>query len=172
MHRVIFIVTCVALAAACASDLSRARTSGSGDPLDALAGHWAGTYTTDQGTSAGTLAFDLDAAGDGARGPVTLKAEGAPEPYRPLNLDTPQRDGTDQPADDHPLMLRWLAASDGMVYGDIDLYRDPARDTGVLMTLRGAYADDALSGTFRTTYTDGSPQATGRWSVRRDAGAE
>lgn len=158
--RALLIVT-LAAAAACAG--RTAPRVGASAPITALSGRWSGTYHVEEPSPApdGTLVLDLHASDEGAVGTVVLTGPDG-QTVQPANTDPTL--GTS--AGDRPLAIRWFAASDGMMYGDIDLYADPTRETVALTTLRAAPGDDAIAGTFRTTYADGT-QASGTWRVTR-----
>jgi len=158
----------IALAAGCVGSTPSARVQAEPPGADRLVGQWSGTYVVESGPgTGGTLSFSLQSRDpDVAAGPVVLKPDGAPGPYIPAgSVDpslVPAVAGTGT-----SLAIRLVAASDGLFYGDIDLYRDVVRRTDATMTLRGKLDGDGIQGTFRTTYADGSAQTEGRWTVTR-----
>jgi hypothetical protein len=160
---VVFVL--LALASGCVGSTPSARVQSEPPGVDRLAGEWSGTYVVESGPGpGGTLSFTLQSRDpDVAAGPVVLKPEGAPAPYAPADPTQMAASSTTT----SPLAIRLVAASDGLFYGDIDLFRDAARRTAATMTLRGQVDGDDLHGTFRTTYADGSAQTEGRWTVTR-----
>jgi hypothetical protein len=162
------VLVLIAFAAGCVGSTPSARVQAEPPGADRLAGQWSGTYVVESGPgTGGTLSFTLQSRdADIAAGPVVLKPEGAPGPYVPAGAGDPTL-ASAASASGSPLAIRLVAASDGLFYGDIDLYRDVVRRTDATMTLRGKVEGDAIRGTFRTTYADGSAQTEGRWTVTR-----
>lgn len=160
--RALLIATMLTSAACAGRSAVRIGTSA---PLTVLSGRWSGTYQVDGPADRldGTLVLDMRASDEGAVGTVVLTGPDG-QIFQPAPIG-PATDAAS--AGDRPLAIRWFAASDGMMYGDIDLYEDPTRESAALTTLRAAPASDELVGTFRTTYADGT-QASGTWSVTRE----
>jgi hypothetical protein len=176
-HQGTMVRTLLALAlvsAGCAASGPSARVTAAPPPLQPVAGGWSGTYSVDAGPgSGGTIAFTLDVAEDVASGHLLLTPEGQQAPVQPAGINGPAPDAaaSADAASPQPLALRLLAASDGLIYADADTYWDAARETSATLTLRGKLDGDAIRGTFRTTYADGSAQTLGRWSVTRTSGS-
>jgi len=156
------------LAAGCLASTPSARVQAEPPAADRLAGAWSGTYVVESGPgSGGALSFTLEQRdADVVAGPVMIRPAAASDEYLPAAAgDLPSVPAA--AARGPSLTIRLLTASDGLIYGDTDTFRDAARGVDAIMTLRGELEKDEIRGTFRTTYTDGSAQTLGRWTVTR-----
>ena len=135
--------------------------------LETLNGEWWGDYVGDRDSDRrGTITFRLLAGESAARGDVVMTPAGSPQPLARPSL-APATTNPDAPAPSSVLTIRFVGASDGMVYGELDPFLDPERRVEAMTTFRGDVRGDTITGTFRTTYVNGAPQTTGRWQVTR-----
>jgi hypothetical protein len=159
-------VVLLLVASACGYHAPPVAVRGSPASLEPLTGEWWGDYVTDAqfGEHRGTITFRLDAGRDSARGDVTMTPEGgAPIAPRP-SLNVPETTGS--AAASPVLTIRFISASDGALYGELDPYVDPDRHLDAFTTFRGELRDAAIQGTFRTMFGNGA-EVTGTWLVKR-----
>jgi hypothetical protein len=140
--------------------------------LELLSGDWQGEYVGDrEHFRNGSIAFKLVAGEDHAHGTVVMIPAGSDRPYEPWY-------GRDLPVPPYELgrpsrvlEIQFATADGGMVTGVLAPYWDPDRLTRASARFRGYLTGDTIAGTFTTTYADGTPPTSGRWSVRRTSGS-
>src|SRR5947208_13121437 len=152
--------------AACATSQSSVPVLGPAGDVAALAGEWAGEYSSVESGRSGSISFTLRAAGDSAFGDVVMipTAWGQPlMPYREGN--TAGAVGNQQPTST-VLTIRFVRVEHGHVSGTLDPYADPQTGARLLTTFSGELSGKAITGTYTTRLPSGDTQ-TGRWTVQR-----
>jgi hypothetical protein len=155
------------VAPGCASVAPSFPVHGAPGQVERLSGDWRGEYTGDHDhVRHGTIAFSLMAGEEHAHGTVVMIPAGLDRPYQPYQgdeLSEPERVARRH----RVLAVQFVNAAGGAVTGVIAPYWDPDRRTRASATFQGLFVDDAIEGTFTTTYDSGIPPTGGRWIVRR-----
>src|SRR5881409_3755268 len=153
-----------AVVAACASSQTPVPMIGSARDVAALAGEWAGDYSSAESGRSGSIGFTLRAAGDSAFGDLIMvpSAWGRPlVPWRDQNMTA-----GNQPAQSTVLTIRFVRVQQGHVSGTLDPYADPQTGARLLTTFSGELTGKTITGTYTTRLPSGDTQ-TGRWTVQR-----
>lgn len=132
--------------------------------ISALAGVWAGDYSSAESGRSGSISFTLRSAGDTAFGDVVMVpvAWGRPlMPWRDQNAA-----GTNQPPTSTVLTIRFVRVEHGHVSGTLDPYADPQTGARLLTRFSGELNGNTITGTYTTQLPSGAEQ-TGRWTVQR-----
>jgi hypothetical protein len=167
--RLIGVTAALAAAWACASAPPAVPVTGEVAAIQSLSGRWAGRYESRATGRYGSIAFELEAGSDTARGEVQMIPAGRSEPLRGLDVDhTGIR--IDESRTPRFLTIRFVGVSDGKVRGCLDPYRDP--DTGVVLltAFRGVVRGDSIVGTYESRSESSGVLATGHWWVARRRG--
>jgi hypothetical protein len=142
--------------------------TGSPAALDALAGEWAGEYSSDATGRSGSIHFALRAATDSAFGEVLMVPAGATRPLTRASAGAMlPGERTTPGTDTEVLTIRFVSASGGTVTGSLDPYRAPDCDCILTTRFSGRQDGDRITGTFVTTGDPVHEQLTGRWQVTR-----
>lgn len=131
-----------------------------------LTGTWRGQYTSDESGRAGSIAFELEAGRDTARGDVLMFV-----PRSPQEAPSFQPAGTWQappPPDARSLTIRFVQVDADRVRGRLDPYPDPDCGCTVETVFVGRLQGDVIAGTFTTRHLDRDRLQRGSWRVRRD----
>ena len=158
----------VPLLLGCAANPSPVPVVAEPDALAALAGHWAGEYSSPATGRSGSIVFTLSAGGESATGDVVMVPSGSEQPL--VAAAAPGVAG--QSATTRPvakgLTIRFVRLAGDSVSGMLDPYSAPDCDCVLTTTFTGQLHGDRIDGTFETR---GDPRAsatqTGRWSVSR-----
>jgi len=154
------------LVTACATASPPVPVTGETPAIQRLSGRWAGRYESQYTGRYGSIAFELRAGSDTARGDVQMIPSGRSEPLHALERD---RSGTqvDQTRSPRFLTIRFVGVSDGRIRGCLDPYRDPDTGAVLLTSFRGVVSGDSIVGTFESSTESSGVLATGRWWVSR-----
>jgi hypothetical protein len=127
----------------------------------ALAGKWAGEYSSPVTGRTGSILFTLVAGDDHAHGDVVMMPHGDTRAYRPVEPTAPRR----QPP--QVLTIRFVRAAEGSVSGVLDPYWDPDCGCEARTTFSGRLTGDAIEGTFTTQTSEAAGPSYGRWKADR-----
>jgi len=165
MFRAPILSTLLAVAlGACGASRAPVPLVGSSSDVSALAGEWAGDYSSAQSGRSGSISFTLRATDDSAFGDVVM----VPTAWgRPL---VPWRDQSVSAGNQSPqstvLTIRFVRVEQGHVSGTLDPYADPQTGARLLTTFAGQLNGKTIEGTYTTTLPSGETQ-TGRWTVQK-----
>lgn len=152
------------LGAGCASTQASVPMVGREGEVHALAGQWAGEYSSAESGRSGSISFTLRASDDSAFGDVIMIPTGAAGPLRPW------RTGNAPPptagASPEVLTIRFVRVEGSRVSGTLAPYADPVSGTQLFTTFSGTLNGDSIEGTYVTRLPSGEAQS-GRWSVKR-----
>lgn len=135
-----------ALVAACATSRTPVPMIGPARDVAALAGEWAGDYSSTASGRSGSISFTLRPAGDSAFGDVIMIPAGWAQP--------------------EVLTINFVRVEAGHVTGTLAPYADPQTGARLLTTSSGALTGNTIEGTYTTRLPSGETQA-GRWKVMR-----
>jgi hypothetical protein len=130
----------------------------------ALAGEWAGEYSSPVTGRSGSILFTLTADGDTARGDVVMTLRdpmpgSSPDPAAARSLSVPAS---------RPLTIRFVRVEGGRVSGELAPYEDPDCSCTVRTVFTGTVRGDVIEGTFTSTGSrEGYGYPTGEWRVTR-----
>lgn len=154
-----------ALAAACASGGGMPAVEVVGSGARALAGAWAGEYSSGATGRSGSIQFDLSAGGDTAHGSVLMIPRGAGMPLRRAPSEAAQAESAPRTPQD--LTIRFVRVAEGRVSGVLDPYTDPDCGCTLSTTFEGEVRGDRIEGTFTSRGSRMHGPVTGTWSARR-----
>src|SRR6266566_3163897 len=137
---------------------------GSSNDVSALAGEWAGDYSSAESGRSGSISFTLRAATDSAFGDVVMIPAGLGRPLMPWRGEN--MTGAAQVPTPTVLTIRFVRVEQGHVSGTLDPYADPQTGARLLTTFSGELKGNTISGTYTTRLPSGDTQ-TGRWTVQR-----
>src|SRR6266511_4493329 len=152
------------LLAACAASQPPVPVIGPAGDVAALAGEWAGDYSSAESGRSGSISFTLRAAGDSAFGDVIMIPAGWGRPLMPWRQDAALA-GARQPQPE-VLTISFLRVQAGHVTGNLAPYADPATSARLVTTFAGELAGNTITGTYTTHLPSGETQV-GRWTVQR-----
>lgn len=134
--------------------------------LEHLRGVWRGAYESRETGRQGTIRFELSAAGDTARGDVTMIPAGRDERLRPVRPD--EEPGTTEERPSPSLLgIHFVRCRGTRVQGTVEAYRDPETGHPLVTTFHGEMVGDSIGGSF-STYDQASGRRTGgTWYVLR-----
>jgi hypothetical protein len=158
------IVTLLALTA-CGASRSPVPVVGTSNDLSALAGEWAGDYSSAESGRSGSISFTLRSASDSAFGDVTMIPAGLGRPLQPWRGGD-NMTGASQVAPSTTLTIRFVRVQAGHVSGTLDPYADPQNGQRLLTTFTGEVKGNTIDGTYTTRLPSGETQS-GRWTVQR-----
>ncbi len=155
----------------CAIRREPVRVEASPADLTALAGEWAGEYSSGASGRSGSIVFTLRAGLDTAYGDVVMVPRGSAEP-----LSSAQPPGTGAPGSGGAvgmmqrgvgLTIRFVRIAADSVGGALDPYVVPGCNCRLTTTFLGAASGDRIAGTFVTLGDPAADRQTGRWAVTR-----
>jgi hypothetical protein len=152
------------LTPACHSRMPAVAVEAKPDALQGMVGRWEGTYESEGNGREGTVQFELSAAGDTARGEVTMLPAWTSEPY--------QGSSRGEPRDRRPvreptiLPIRFVRIEQGQVLGTLDPYIDPDCGCRVTTNFIGSVDGDEARGVFAIRGMK-TWLAYGEWRARR-----
>ena len=147
---------------ACGASRSPVPLVGASADVSALAGEWAGDYSSAESGRSGSITFTLRAAGDSAFGDVIMIPSAWGRPLMPYR----QTVAGNQSPETTVLTIRFVRVQQGHVSGTLDPYADPQTSARLLTTFSGELNGNTIAGTYTTRLPSGETQ-TGRWSVQR-----
>lgn len=157
------LVLVAALAAtACSSMPSPVPVSGSPAQIQALAGSWAGNYSSAATGRYGTIRFTLAAGSDTANGDVVMV------PRKPIH-PAPQQGGgvVAQPATPSTLHIAFVHAAGDSVRGTLAPYPDPDCGCTLMTWFAGRLSGSRIQGKYTSRNTETGALTFGEWSVKR-----
>ncbi|HKC40372.1 MAG TPA: hypothetical protein VKC15_12585 [Gemmatimonadales bacterium] len=158
------LATAILLFAACATNQPSVPLVGRSADVAALAGDWAGEYSSVESGRSGSISFTLRAASDSAFGDVVMIPVGWGRPLVPWRGEgTPQGAGRTMT---EVLTINFVRVEQGRVNGTLAPYADPRTGERLLTTFNGQISGKTIEGTYTTRLPSGETQ-TGRWSVQR-----
>lgn len=138
---------------------------GTAADLNALAGHWNGTYQADGGGRSGTIAFNLQAGRDTAFGDVimvpvawTAGGERGERAAGRVTEVTPPR----------ALSIKFVRVAGDRVSGQLDPYHDPECGCHLLTVFEGRLEGKEFRGTYITYHEESGHKVTGTWQAKRE----
>jgi len=161
------LVLAAALAAACASASPPVPVSGEAAAITSLAGRWAGQYRSPSTGRYGSIAFELQAGSDTARGEVQMVPVGADQPLHPFERDGGVEGRADATLTPRFLDIRFVTVGAGDLRGCLEPYRDPITGHPLLTTFRGRIEGDSIAGTFQSVDERTGARSAGSWWVTR-----
>ncbi len=157
---------CSCLSSACAARQPPVPVVGPVRDVAALAGEWAGEYSSRETGRSGSISFVLDARGDTAYGDVIMIPRGLGQPLTAWRNEAPS--ATERP---HPeaLTISFVRVQGNEVSGVLAPYRDPECGCALNTRFVGWLAGDTISGTYFSHHERSEAEAQGRWKVVRKA---
>ena len=149
---------------ACAASRTPVPLVGTSTDVSALAGEWAGDYSSAESGRSGSISFTLRAMTDSAFGDVVMIPAGLGRPLLPWHGEN--MTGAAQLPTSTVLTIRFVRVEQGHVSGTLDPYADPQTGSRLFTTFSGELKGNTISGTYATRLPSGDTQ-TGRWSVQR-----
>ncbi len=149
---------------ACGASRSPVPLVGSSNDVSALAGEWAGDYSSAESGRSGSISFTLHAATDSAFGDVVMIPAGLGRPLVPWRGEN--MTGAAQVPTPTVLTIRFVRVEQGHVSGTLDPYADPQTGSRLITTFSGELKGNTIAGTYTTRLPSGGTQ-TGRWTVQR-----
>lgn len=152
--------------AACAARQSTVPMVGTANDVSALAGQWAGDYSSSESGRSGSISFTLRAAGDSAFGDVVMVPSATGRPLTPWRGEMSGGAGAQQRPQTEVLTINFVRVEAGRVNGTLAPYADPQSGARLTTTFSGQLSGNTITGSYTTTLPSGGTQ-TGRWSVQR-----
>lgn len=152
------------LLAACAASPTPVPLVGPSTDIAALAGEWAGDYSSTESGRSGSINFTLRAAGDSAFGDVVMIPAGWGRPLAPYRGETAST-ATPRPLAE-VLTINFVRVQQSRVNGTLAPYADPQTGARLVTTFAGELKGNTITGTYTTRLPSGDTQA-GRWTVQR-----
>jgi len=149
---------------ACGASRSPVPLVGSSNDVSALAGEWAGDYSSAESGRSGSISFTLRAATDSAFGDVVMIPAGLGRPLMPWRGEN--MTGAAQVPTPTVLTIRFVRVEQGHVSGTLDPYADPQTGSRLITTFSGELKGNTIAGTYTTRLPSGDAQS-GRWTVQR-----
>ncbi len=153
-----------ALVAACATAQAPIPVIGPAGDVAALAGEWAGEYSSSASGRSGSISFTLRAVGDTAFGDVVMIPAGWGRPLTRWQQQQPSA-GPPRP-EPEVLTINFVRVEGGRVNGTLAPYADPETGARLVTSFAGELAGNTIEGTYTTRLPPGETQ-TGRWKVQR-----
>jgi hypothetical protein len=150
---------------ACGASRAPVALVGATSDVSALAGEWAGDYSSAESGRSGSISFTLRAAGDSAFGDVVMIPSAWGRPLAPWRQENAAA-GANQSPEATVLTIRFVRVEHGHVSGTLDAYADPQTGARLLTTFSGEHTGSTIAGTYTTRLPSGQTQ-TGRWTVQR-----
>jgi len=152
---------------ACASAAPAVPMTGELSAIGSLSGRWAGRYESRSTGRYGSIAFQLEAGRDTARGEVQMIPAGRAEPLN--RMDGYRGVRAEDNRSPRFLTIRFVGVAGGSVRGSLDPYLDPDTGLVLLTSFRGVVRGDSIVGTFESRSERSGVLSTGRWWVARRA---
>lgn len=158
------LILAAGLLSACHSTMPMVAVEVEPDALSAMAGHWEGSYESEQNGREGRVEFRLTARGDTAQGEVLMLPALVNEPY--------QGSARGEPTEGRParipvsLAIRFVRIEQGQVLGTLDPYIDPDCGCQVTTNFIGSIDGDDVRGIFAIRGQK-SWLAFGEWRAHR-----
>lgn len=149
---------------ACGASRAPVPVVGASTDVGALAGDWAGDYSSAESGRSGSISFTLRATSDSAFGDVIMIPTAWGRPLAPWRQENAT--GVNQTPSSTVLTIRFVRVEHGHVSGTLDPYADPQTGARLLTTFSGELSGSTIAGTYTTTLPSGNTQ-TGRWTVQR-----
>lgn len=131
--------------------------------ISAIAGEWAGEYSSSQSGRSGGITFAVQPGKDTAYGDVTMTPQ-LNQTLRAADYGTPAHERhVSSPA---LLRVTFVRVRGGTVEGSLEPYIAPDCNCTVTTVFRGALQGNEIKGEFETR-GEGGLRQTGSWSVRR-----
>ncbi len=150
---------------ACGASRAPVPVVGATSDVSALAGEWAGDYSSAESGRSGSISFTLRAAGDSAFGDVVMIPSAWGRPLARWRQENAAAGANQSPAST-VLTIRFVRVEHGHVSGTLDPYADPQTGARLLTTFNGEHTGNTIAGTYMTRLPSGETQ-TGRWTVQR-----
>jgi hypothetical protein len=129
-----------------------------------LSGEWRGRYTVAGEDRHGVIEFKLDAVEHSASGDVLMVA---PRGWTVTGMPSDREQRHRHAENTQLLSIRFVAAGDGLVRGELEPYWDPDRNCTAHALFSGSVDGDIIAGSFVSTCEGGVPVLRGRWRVDR-----
>ena len=152
-----------ALVAACGGAQTPVPLIGPARDVAALAGEWAGEYSSAMSGRSGSISFTLRAQGDSAFGDVVMIPTGLNRPLGPWRAQAMDPQTRAQP---EVLTINFVRVLHDTVSGRLAPYADPQTGVRLSTSFVGALKGNTITGTYTTFLPSGETQ-TGRWTVQR-----
>lgn len=152
-----------ALLAACGGAQTPVPLIGPARDVAALAGDWAGDYSSAMSGRSGSISFTLRAQGDSAFGDVVMIPTGLNRPLDPWRVQANDLQTRAQP---EVLTIKFVRVLHDTVSGRLAPYADPQTGVRLSTSFVGALKGNTITGTYTTFLPSGETQ-TGRWTVQR-----
>lgn len=153
-----------ALVVACSTTPKPVPVIGAAGDIAALAGRWAGEYSSDVTGRSGGISFTLTPTSDSAFGDVVMIPRGL---GRPLARWSARAAPGTPPPHAEVLTINFVHVAGGRVAGTLAPYADPETGAELFTTFDGEMKGDTIAGTYSTRTAGGSGAQTGRWQVTR-----
>jgi hypothetical protein len=163
MRSLVFVLALAGLGlSSCSSMPPPVPVSGSPAQIQALAGSWAGSYSSAATGRYGTVRFTLAAGSDTAHGDVFMVPR---KPIRP----TQQQSGAvvSSPATPSTLHIAFVHAAGDSVRGTLDPYQDPDCACTLVTWFEGRMSGNRIQGRYTSRNTETGERTFGEWSVKR-----
>jgi len=167
MHRATAVFATSALTvlgAGCSFAMRPVRVDASPLDWDRLSGTWRGQYTVSGQERHGVIEFRLDARAHEAVGDVLLIA---PRGWRATGMPPSHTMPRYPGAETQLLSIRFLAADQGLVRGDLEPYWDPDRECRATAVFSGSVDGDIIAGSFVSSCEGGLRMLRGSWRIER-----
>jgi hypothetical protein len=148
------ILLAVLLAACSTHNHPRVPFDANAEAISKLNGRWVGDYNSTTTGRSGTIAFDLTGDQKTARGSVVMYSS-------IVNVPADLSRAADV------LSINFVRATDDVVTGKLDPYRDPKSGATLTTTFTGRMAGDTIEGTFESLSSESNSPQRGRWKVKR-----
>ena len=167
MRRICFSLSlsaALAVGAGCSLAMRPVQMEATRADWEKLAGDWRGNYSMADRDRHGVIEFRLNAPEQQATGDVLMIADRFKWPETGI----PPRDGTHLPATESQLLtIRFVAAVNGQIQGNMDPYWDPDRSCRAFASFAGSVDGDVIAGSVISVCEDGARVSKGRWRVER-----
>ena len=133
------------------------------EQISQLNGNWVGEYSSTGTGRSGSIVFALTGDEKAARGEVVMYSTIVTVPADPVASAR-----ASHAAD--VLSISIVRATDDVVTGKLDPYRDPATGATLTTTFTGRMAGDTIEGTYESLSSESNVPQRGRWKVKRISG--
>lgn len=143
---------------------------GSVRDIAALAGEWAGDYSSDETGRSGSISFLLTPRGDTAYGDVIMIPRNLGQPLRAWAKDDAGGAAVTAEAARArpvPLTISFVRVQGNEVSGTLAPYRDPQCGCALATRFVGWLRGDTISGSYFSSHERSEAEAHGRWQVVR-----
>ncbi len=133
------------------------------EEISRMNGNWVGEYSSTATGRSGSIVFALTGDQKSASGEVVMYSTIVTVPANPV---TSVR--ASHAAD--VLSINIVRATDDVVTGKLDPYRDPNTGATLTTTFTGRMAGDTMEGTYESLSSESNVPQRGRWKVKRMSG--